>query len=247
MAEAVIDIAPDAVLYIADPDSKGDLRELSIGWFHKAYRSSVCRSVGPLTVPATACLLTPIAHSTLLTGPWLQESLGSMPAATKGAASGMAPLPTPTVTGFTSGFQGMEGRLFSCRKAGALPFNCAGRIAGPEHPDDLALFITDSVTGQVLAARQDPQSGGPGHHPYEGLRFEAPYDGFFAIFAGQISGSAPGWIQLILWGPDLEHYTDHHNMYSVEESANPGMLAVGAAHYWDTNTISPSSSLWTYY
>ena len=46
------------------------------------------------------------------------------------------------------------------------------------------------------------------------------------------SRSAPSWIQLTMWSIDaLEHYTGTGSIASPAESANPGMLAVGAARW----------------
>ncbi|MCY3542795.1 MAG: S8 family serine peptidase [Chloroflexi bacterium] len=53
----------------------------------------------------------------------------------------------------------------------------------------------------------------------------------------------PSWIQLQAFsGQILEHSTSHHSIGNPAESANPGMLAVGATHYWDTRTIADYSS-----
>ena len=50
-------------------------------------------------------------------------------------------------------------------------------------------------------------------------------------------------MQLTLWrGGNLEHYTESGSISSPAESANPGLLAVGATHYWNTNTIASYSS-----
>ena len=40
----------------------------------------------------------------------------------------------------------------------------------------------------------------------------------------------------------LQYHTSHHSIESPAESANPGLLAVGATHYWDTRTIADYSS-----
>ena len=53
----------------------------------------------------------------------------------------------------------------------------------------------------------------------------------------------PGWIQLVVWGAgEIEHYTENGSIGNPAESANRGMLAVGATHYWDTHTIADYSS-----
>ena len=37
---------------------------------------------------------------------------------------------------------------------------------------------------------------------------------------------------------DLQYYSPGHHIGNPAESRNPGMLAVAATHYWDTNTIA---------
>ena len=56
-------------------------------------------------------------------------------------------------------------------------------------------------------------------------------------------GELPDWIQLV--APKmglLEHRTEGYSINGPSESANPGMLAVGATHYWDTHAIADYSS-----
>ena len=43
-------------------------------------------------------------------------------------------------------------------------------------------------------------------------------------------------------GPDIRHYTENGSITNPAESNNPGLLAVGATHYWDTHTIASYSS-----
>ena len=53
----------------------------------------------------------------------------------------------------------------------------------------------------------------------------------------------PDWIQLEIRAPSaIEHYTVSGSIVNPAESANPGMLAVGATHYWDTSTFAYYSS-----
>ena len=60
----------------------------------------------------------------------------------------------------------------------------------------------------------------------------------------QYSGSQPDWVQLQDIGGilEFEHYTKNGSISNPAESANPGMLAVGATHYWDTHTIADYSN-----
>ena len=52
----------------------------------------------------------------------------------------------------------------------------------------------------------------------------------------------PDWIQLLSWSQGLEHYTESGSVINLAESANPGVLGVGAAHWDDVETIAWYSS-----
>ena len=127
VAEAVIDIAPDAVLYIADPESKGDLREI-VDWMVSQGVQVISVSLGWApdgpgdgTSPDIRSPLNAVDRAVTSGITWVNAGV------TKGAESGTAPLQIPTITGFTSGRQRMKVRMFSWRKAIALPFFALGR------------------------------------------------------------------------------------------------------------------------
>ena len=66
---------------------------------------------------------------------------------------------------------------------------------------------------------------------------------YFRIVVTHAGGPVPDWIQLTYWGPgSLEHATGSGSIGNPAESANPGLLAVGAAPFCDINTIEPFSS-----
>ena len=51
------------------------------------------------------------------------------------------------------------------------------------------------------------------------------------------------WVQVMVFGPgDLYQHTLLGSITSPGESANPGLLEVGAAHWFDTQTIAPYGS-----
>ena len=64
------------------------------------------------------------------------------------------------------------------------------------------------------------------------------------IAVDHYGGDAPNWIQLVVWSVDpIQHHTGSGSITNPAESANPGMLAVGAAPWYDAHTIEPFSSL----
>ena len=74
------------------------------------------------------------------------------------------------------------------------------------------------------------------------LRYRVDSDDF-GIVVVHHSGDAPDWIQLAVWSVDpIQHHTGSGSITNPAESANPGMLAVGAAPWFDVHTIEPYSS-----
>ena len=100
------------------------------------------------------------------------------------------------------------------------------------------------LTAPVATGGQDRQNGGPGDWPVEQLEFTAPADGWYEIEVKLISGTAPSWLQLGVDNDDieLEYHFPHHSISAPANSANPGMMAVGATHHWETDTIASYSS-----
>ena len=109
---------------------------------------------------------------------------------------------------------------------------------------DLDLHLYHKGLGAVVFSSDDAQSGRSDHIPWEELGFTALSDSEdYGLAATLHSGPVPDWIQLVVWGPgDIEHYTEYGSIGNPSESANPGLLSVGAAHYWDVNTTTLYSS-----
>ena len=111
---------------------------------------------------------------------------------------------------------------------------------------DLDLFLArwNETTRRYerYASSTSEQSGGAAHIPMEIIAETVPA-GWYCIAVAQYSGTTPSWLQLrARKAPILEHHTLHHSIGSPAESANPGLLAVGAAPTSDTNTIESYSS-----
>ena len=95
----------------------------------------------------------------------------------------------------------------------------------------------------ILAGGVTIQDGESGDIPFEEVFYEVSSAGTYCLAVGNYSDTSPGWIQLQIWSPEeLEHYTPHHSIGEPADSANPGLLAVGAADILDTSTIEEFSS-----
>ena len=103
------------------------------------------------------------------------------------------------------------------------------------------LSLSDAV---AISARS--QSGGANDIPYE--TFSRSHgqiaDGEYCLAVHQVSGAAPSWIQLLVWGAsgDLQNYVSARSIENPAESRNSGMLAAGAARHSSTSTIESFSS-----
>ena len=109
---------------------------------------------------------------------------------------------------------------------------------------DLYLYYVGGGSSPFAVARSlDFQTGRPGQTPYESIRYEVHTSGEYALAVVYYMGDPPEWLQLTASGDfdSLEHYVGHHSTFNPEESANPGMLAVGAAPWYNVNVIEPFS------
>ena len=111
---------------------------------------------------------------------------------------------------------------------------------------DLNLWLWDTQIGAFVQGSRNPQSGEAGHVPSELIRalYTGANETVVCLVVQQISGSQPDWVQLQdLRGIfEFEHYTKSGSIGNPAESANPGMLAVSAAHWNDVRAIKPNSS-----
>ena len=108
---------------------------------------------------------------------------------------------------------------------------------------DLNLYLVNQYTGEVVSFSEDEQSGGSGHVPFEAFSYQGLINSNdYGIVVIHHSGDAPAWVQVEVWGTTIEHYTRNGSITNPAESANPGMLAVGAAPWNNIHTIEPFSS-----
>ena len=111
--------------------------------------------------------------------------------------------------------------------------------------DDLDLAIYDGGLN-VVAESSEVQDGGAGATPIEFLQYTAPIEGPYYIGIYHSAGGEPVWVQLLgrglLSGQFWEHSSGGYSIGSPAESANPGLLAVGAARWDSPSTIEEYSS-----
>ncbi len=93
--------------------------------------------------------------------------------------------------------------------------------------------------GVTVMQSTDEQSGRNRDRPIEVIDDEVEASGTYYLKIEEYDcDEKPRWIQLAnLWQGTLEHVSSGYEMANPVESANPAMLAVGAASHHDTSTI----------
>ena len=252
VAETLIDIAPDAALYIANPYSMGDLRN-AVNWMTEQGVRVINVSLGyspdgpgdgtsphsnsPLrTIDASVAqgVMWSVAGGNLAQGVWY----GTFSDSDNDGWHNFAPQD--------------EGNTFTIEEGDQVAafMRWDDDWGGADCDLDLALFKTSTESNQLepVGVDETVQDGSAGSDPLAGLYSIEPAT---AQNAGQYSlairkntcADAPEWIQLIAWiDDDLQYFSSSHQMGNPAESRNRGMLAVGATHYWDTQSIASYSS-----
>ena len=95
-----------------------------------------------------------------------------------------------------------------------------------------------------MAWSNDTQSGEVKHNPIEVLTYSVGAGGEYCLGIKHYSGVQPDWVQLQTWSglESLEYFTRNGSINNPSESANAGLLAVGAADWADISTIESFSS-----
>ena len=251
VAETVFDVAPDAQLYIAQPISFGDLRN-AVDWMAGQGVKVINVSLGyPPDGPGDGT--SPFSNSPLRTVDaavsagitWVTGAGNDARHVWHGAFS------DPDNDRFHNFVPADESNTFYIFEGERVSaFMRWDGVWGQEDCNlDLGLYRINPVTLNWEAIAVDPtvQDGNPGSYPFAGVIVEevsAALEGWVFLFISKHTcANEPRWIQLILWADDeLQYYSPGHHMVNPEESWNPGALAVGATHHWDTNTIASYSS-----
>ena len=255
VSEALFDIAPDATYYIANTSSWGDfiataewMVEHDVDVINMSV-SYIWQGPGDGTSPFSNAIF--VGVDAAITGgiTWINSAGNAAQATWFGNFSD-----TDTdgwhnfsgddecnsvVSGSSDGFEIEAGEEFAAQLRWDDSWGNASRDL------DLHLFqiFNSGLSTSPVASSIDEQSGGQLHIPREILSYTPIVTGTYCLAVPYHSGSVPSWIQLQPLGNyDLQHHTLHHSMTSPAESANPGLLAVGAARWNDTSTIEDFSS-----
>ena len=242
--ETIIDTAPGVALYIAMTRNKRDLRD-TVNWMvEEGVSVAALYGFGHFEGPGDG------------TSPDPLSALGAMDLGVEGGIMFVVPAGNlATRTWFKRApFSDADGDTFidfaSNDDGNSISLKEGETDALQLRWDDtwaaasrnLDLHIWDTAAQQYVAHSKREQSGREGDVPYEKIHFEAPRDGVYEVAISRQDGDVPEWIQLISWNHNLEYYTESGSTMNPAESANPGVLAVGAASWDDIQTIARYSS-----
>ena len=266
VTEAVFDIAPDATYYIANPITPGDLAT-AVDWMIEHDVDVINHSVlwlwdgpGDGTSPYDGT----IPHPVDFEAPYWNSPLRTVNTAVEGGAiwiNSAGNSATQTWYGDFAdtdgdGFHNFNGDL-ECNELEVevllsfitVQLRWNDTWGGATRDVDLQLYEVlssgelERVDSFFLIGGEDYQTGAAGHAPLEILEYLLAPSGTYCLAVKSITGAAPGWIQLQIFSEqELLHYTSGGSILNPAESANAGMLAVGAAHVGDTSTIEQFSS-----
>ena len=243
VAESIIDIAPEVSLFIANPISLGDLKN-TVEWMISEEVLVINQSVGWLfdgpgdgTSPYNISPLKTVDRAVTAGIIWTNSAGNGAESTWFGAYS------NPEDDDFIN-FNGSDDTIdLQLLEGDSVTVQLRWHDSWDGAYRDFDLGIWDFVTEETVAYSFNPQQGDMGEIPHEWLEYVAPSDGKYGVFVAHESGGIPDWLQITVSGTQsIEHYTENGSISSPAESANPGMLAVGAAPWHDTTTIQNYSS-----
>ena len=248
VAEAVIDVAPEVSLYIASPSSLGDLLD-AVNWMISQDVKVIVRSeADPFDGPGDGT--SPVSNSPLNTvdravdsGVIWVNAAGNH--ARKTWFGDYADADGDGAIEFGGTVPGIEVVRLDVKEGQRVVVQLRWEDDWDGASTDLDLLLYNTSTRQFTnVSSEGEQSGERGQVPLEGFWFELRGDSnAFGFVVGHYSGDIPDWIQLVVWRVNaIQYYTESGSIANPAESANPGMLAVGAAPWYDTGTIEPFSS-----
>ena len=233
VAESIIDIAPEASLYLGAAWSKGDLADI-VDWMISEGVSVINMSLGWTfdgpgdgTSTSTGSPLNTLTRAVNEGIVWINSAGNEADSAWFGAP------------GDSDGDGVLEfgdfGEQLNLYTGGSHVVQLRWDGSWGGQTVDLDLYVYDQG-GRIVRRSLNPQKGGAGHNPYEIAWI--PCNGANTILqVANRSDNLPRWMQIVVWDGDIGESSQNGSIGNPGESANPGMLTVGAAHWERTETI----------
>ena len=237
VAESIIDIAPEASLYLGAAWSKGDLADI-VDWMISEGVSVINMSLGWTfdgpgdgTSTSTGSPLNTLTRAVNEGIVWINSAGNEADSAWFGA-----PGDSDGDGVLEFGDFGEQLNLYT-DWSHVVQLRWDGSWGG--QTVDLDLYVYDEG-GRIVRRSLNPQKGGAGHNPYERV---VPLNGGNTILqVANRSDNLPRWMQIVVWDGDIGESSRNGSIGNPGESSNPGMLTVGAAHWERTETIEMYSS-----
>ena len=247
VAETLLDIAPGVDLYISNPASWGDLKA-AVDWMVSQDVDVVNHSISWLwSGPPDG------------TSPYATSPLVSVDAAVSGGAMWAGSAGNEGISTWFGAFENPDSDIWlnfsgggvNSERPDATEYNPVSLDAGEEltvalrwqgpwthAPIDLDLRLYDSA-GAAVAGGIAFQDGSPSHRSFEWFSYTPEVGGEYRLAVNLYEGEAPEWVQVMAFtSQELGVYTRGGSITSPAESPNEGLLAAGAAHWWDVNTLA---------
>ena len=236
VAETLMDVAPDASLYISNPSTIGDLYT-AVQWMQQQGVQVIVQSVGwAFWGPGDGT--SPYAFSPLNTVKWAADngivwinSGGNYNRKTWYGA--FTDADTDNIHEWATGDEYQE---FSLYAGDTITFfmrwdDVWGGPTGATKDLDLILVKNPGAFETVITSvgGRDRQAGATDDVPFEIFGFKAPSGGTYAVKVKKHSGSTPSWLQLAAYTTTLPHSTAGYSVMDPAGSNHAGMMAVGAA------------------
>ena len=243
VAESLMDIAPDAELYISNARTWADLHS-AVVWMHGqgvkviAYSTSWSfHGAADGTSPEKVSPLNPAKWAADNGIVWVNSAGNYTQKAWYGAFA------DSDNDGYhewaRTGSTVDEAQMFEVSEPGGAFFTMRWDDPWGGAAKDLDLEVRYSATSDgaqtVVATSADLQRGSKGDYQLENLMLSMPRAGFYWVHAKKKAASAaPSWVQIMTFSPLLlEHHTSGGSITSPGDSSAPEVLAVGAARQTD--------------
>ena len=243
VAESLMDVAPDAALYVANPTTWADLHS-AVVWMHGQGVRVINKSL-TWAWHGAADGTSPFATSPLNTVKWAAENgiTWVNSAGNQAKLAWYGAFADSDGDGWhewaVDGTGPDEAQMLQLRPGSAawVEVRWDDSWGGSARDLDMEVRYSASIDGAqtVVQASADIQNGGAGHYPHEMMTLRASSGGYYWVYLKKKAASAvPSWVQFRVITDSLssiEHFTAAGGISTPADSASPGMLAVGAAHF----------------
>ncbi|WP_419837237.1 S8 family serine peptidase [Candidatus Poriferisodalis sp.] len=238
VAQSVIDVAPEAALYVSNPRTWADIQS-AVEWMHGQGVKVIAHSMSwsfhgaadgtPGTTPSPLSTAKWASDNGIL---WVNSAGNYAKQAWYGAFADSDNDDYHEWSG--TGSTAQEAQGFELSASASVFVNMRWDDAWGGAAKDLDLEVRYSATKggprTVVATSADLQNGSSTDVPWEGLYLPTTSAGFYWVYAKKKAASAaPSWVQFLAFGASIEHWTASGSVSSPGDSSSPGVLAVGAA------------------